>query len=346
MTFSVLRIMPAVGLALSLSATAHAQATVGDLAAPAGDGAVRLMGYGLVVGLDGSGDRAVGGFGATHTVQSVVNLLRNFDIEVPKEVLRTRNVAAVLVTAEVSPYLRPGGRFDISVASVGDAQSLRGGQLWLTPLLASPGGPPLAAAQGALVLSDGRTARNQYTVETSGRIPGGGQVEGDLPRLAASPVLQLRRPDLAAAARVAEAINAAVGANTAIVEDAGSIRLTPPAAEATSLPLFLARVAALPVDASPAARLIVDSRDGTVVAGGTLALGAAVVSHAGITLTIGGAAGNPGGGAEGAVQVASGASVQDVAAALHAVGAPATSIAAIFESLQTVGALRAEVVVR
>ena len=333
--------------ALLCAGALHAQQpTVGELAAPAGEGEVRLMGYGLVVGLDGSGDRAISGFGARHTVQSVVNLLRNFDIEVPAELLRTRNVAAVLVTAEVSPYLRSGGRFDVSVASLGDAQSLRGGQLWLTPLVAGPGQPPLAAAQGSLVLSDGRTARNQYTVETSARIPGGGQVEGELPRMAASPLLQLRRPDLAGAVRIADAINRGIAPGTATVEDAGSIRLAPPQDSATSLPLFLARVAALPVDAPSAPKLVVDSRDGTVVAGGTLALGPAVVSHAGITLTIGGAAGAPGGAPQGAVQVASGASVQDVAAALHGVGADAAAIAAIFESLQNVGALRAQVVVR
>lgn len=338
-----MRALRLAAFALLVGGGVQAQATVGDLAAPAGDGMVRLMGYGLVVGLDGSGDRAMGGFGATHTVQSVVNLLRNFDIEVPRELLRTRNVAAVLVTAEVSPYLRAGGRFDLSVASVGDAQSLRGGQLWMTPLLAGPGGQPLAAAQGALVISDGRTARNQYTVETSGRIPGGGQVEAELPRAAASPVLQLRRPDLATAARLAEAINRGIAPNTAQVEDAGSIRLSVPQADSASLPLFLARVTALPVDAPSSTKLIVDSRDGTVVAGGTIALGAAVVSHAGITLTIGGTTAAAG---QNAVQVASGASVQDVAAALHAAGAPAAVIAAIFESLQTVGALRAEVVVR
>jgi flagellar P-ring protein precursor FlgI len=330
-------------LLFAFAHAAHAQSTVADLTMAAGDAPVRLVGYGLVVGLDGSGDRAVGGFGARHTVQSVVNLLRNFDVGVPAELLRTRNVAAVLVTAEVSSYLRDGGRFDVSVASLGDAQSLRGGQLWITPLVSAPGGPALATAQGALTLSDGRTARNAYTVETSGRITGGGLVAGALPRTAAAPALQLRRPDIASAARIAEAINAAIGDSTAIVEDAGGIRLRPPE-DAPSLPLFLAQINAVSVEVAAAPVLIVDSRDGSLVAGGTMRVGEAVVSHAGLTLTIGGTA--AGEAAPGAVRVNVGASVQDVAAALHAVGAPSTTIAAVFESLEAVGALRARVVIR
>ncbi|MEP7347462.1 MAG: flagellar basal body P-ring protein FlgI, partial [Gemmatimonadaceae bacterium] len=107
---------------------------------------VRLVGYGLVTGLSGTGDQTSTGRSGGHTVQSVANLLRRFDITVPPELLRTRNVAAVLVTAEVSPFLRAGGRFEVQVASVGDARSLRGGVLWMTPLIADAGGTPMATA--------------------------------------------------------------------------------------------------------------------------------------------------------------------------------------------------------
>ena len=123
--------------------------TIEDKAIP-----VRLMGYGLVIGLDGTGDRSSGGKSGGMTVHSVMNLLRRFGIQLPVEAMKTRNVAAVLVTAEISPYLRPGGRFEVHVSSVGDARSLRGGVLWMTPLLADVGGQPMASAQGSVLMAD------------------------------------------------------------------------------------------------------------------------------------------------------------------------------------------------
>ncbi|HEY0777727.1 MAG TPA: flagellar basal body P-ring protein FlgI, partial [Gemmatirosa sp.] len=316
------------------------------------DGAapIRLMGYGLAVGLDGSGDRSVGGGGGGMTVQSVVNLLRNFNVEVPAGLVRTRNAAAVLVTAEVSPYLRAGGRFEVQVASLGDARSLRGGMLYMTPLLAEAGGRPVAAAQGALMISDGNDPRVRYgppAVETTVRLPGGGQLEADLPRptLAQSNHLLLREPDLGTATRIAAAVNAALGPNAATVEDPGEITLNLPAAGRAAA---LARLGDLRVTPDRAARVVIDARDGTVVAGGDIAVGTAVVSHGAITLSIaaGGAAASAPNAPTGDVRVAPGTSVQQIAAALHAVQTPAGDIAAIFAALREVGALAAEVVVR
>jgi flagellar P-ring protein precursor FlgI len=321
------------------------QARIGDLTSANTEMPIRIVGYGLVVGLDGTGDRAIGSFGARHTVQSISNLLRNFDIEVPPEVLRTRNVAAVLVTAEASGFLRPGGRFDVNVSSIGDAQSLRGGVLWMTPLIYEAGGTPVATAQGPIVMSDGRTGRASYSVETSARVPEGGLLGADLPRasFASTSRLILREPSLGTAIRIAEAINGEA-AGSARVEDPGSVAITIPADAAQEPALFLARIADLRIERAQRARLIVDGRDGTVVAGGDLVVGRAVVSHAGLTLTVGGADnGEP---APGEVRVTPGASVQDIAASLHAVGAPAAAIGAIFEALRAVGALTAEVSVR
>ena len=138
----------------SVSPVGAQEVRIQDLTLGSQDVATRLVGYGLVIGLDGSGDRVIGGFSSGHTVRSVANLLRRFDVEVPEQLLRTRNVAAVLVTAEVSPYLRPGGRFEIHVSSVGDAVSLRGGVLWLTPLVPDLGAAPVATGQGALLISE------------------------------------------------------------------------------------------------------------------------------------------------------------------------------------------------
>lgn len=340
-------------LALMTSGPAFSQETrIRELTLAEREVPVRLVGYGLVVGLDGTGDRAMGRYGATHTVRSVVNLLRNFAVEVPEEMLRTRNVAAVLVTAEVSPYLRAGGRFQVSVASVGDATSLRGGVLWTTPLVAEAGGQPVATAQGTLLLSEGgANARGYAGVETSARLPEGGVLALDMPRpdFANASRILLREPNLGTATRIAAAINAEFGESTATVEDPGSVALQPPAG--TERATFLAAIGDLRIQPDRYPRIVIDGRDGTVVAGGDLVVREAVVSHGAMTLTIGGSA--PGAATElddlpapGAVRVAPGTSVQDVAAALHAVAAPASAIATIFESLRSIGALDAEVVVR
>jgi flagellar P-ring protein precursor FlgI len=332
---------------LSPAEVAAQQVRVRDLTVADGAVPIRLVGYGLVVGLDGTGDRASGTRGAAHTVQSTVNLLRRFDVDVPAEVLQMRNVAAVLVTAEVSPYARAGARFEVQVSSVGDARSLRGGVLWMTPLVAEAGGTVFGTAQGAVVggapIGGTRMAGRSDEGGASVRVPGGGLLEGDLPRpsFAAASRLLLREPNLATAVRVAEAVNASIGAGTASVEDPGSIALTLPQGEA---PATLVRIGELTVRPDRPARLVIDGRDGTVVAGGDLTVGEAVVSHGAITLTVGGTGG--GNAAQGAVNVAAGTPVQDVAAALHAVNAPAAEIAAIFQSLREVGALSAEVVVR
>lgn len=321
------------------------EARIRDLAILDGAVPVRLVGYGLVVGLDGSGDRVTSGGGGGATVRSVANLLRRFDIEVPDEALRTRNAAAVLVTAELSPWLRAGGRFEIQVASLGDASSLRGGVLWMTPLTADVGGDYLATAQGPILLPDGEgMGRGRRVVETSGRIPDGGLLEGDLPRRGSTGgVLTLRSPDLVTAVRVAEAINAALGEGAARVDDPGSVRLVG-GDDGEDPALRMARIAELRVLPDAPARVVVNAASGTVAGGGDLAVGPAVVSHAGFTLAVGGEAA-PGSGA-GAVQVPAGTRVQDVTAALHDLGATAGEIAAILEGLRQAGALPAEVVVR
>ena len=173
----------AAALLMPTLARAQGEVKIRDLTSPEGALPVRLVGYGLAIGLDGTGDRAVGSQTGGPTVQSVINILRRFNIEVPPDVVRMRNVAAVLVTAEVSPFLRAGGRFEINVSSIGDARSLRGGSLFMTPLVSDPNGPPIASAQGSLLISEGgSTTRYTPTHETSARIPTGGVLEADLDR--------------------------------------------------------------------------------------------------------------------------------------------------------------------
>lgn len=334
---------------LLLPALARAQGDVKirDLTSPEGALPVRLVGYGLVIGLDGTGDRAIGGQSAGQTVQSVLNVLRRFNIEVPADLIRMRNVAAVLVTAEVSPYLRSSGRFEVHVSSMGDARSLKGGVLYMTPLVADPNGPPLATAQGSLLISEGgSTTRYATTIETSARIPTGGILEADLPRptIAATSRLLLREPDLGTASRIAAAINSAMGEKTAVVEDEGSVQVT--LADSVVKATAYTKIRELSIRPERAPRLVIDGKDGTVVAGGDAMVGVATISHGAITLVLGADVSSDTSAIPGSVRLPANISVQRVAAALHAVRTPPSEIAAIFASLREVGALTAEVIVR
>lgn len=327
--------------------------TVEDRAVP-----IRLMGYGLVVGLDNTGDRVLGGKQGGMTVNSVVNLLKRFDVEVPPDVMRMRNVAAVLVTAEVNPYLRAGGRFEIHVSSVGDSRSLRGGVLWMTPLLADVGGKPVASAQGALLISESEsgTYRAAYASENTARVPTGGLLEAEMarPQFATTNRLVLREPDVGTAARIAAAINKVLGDTTAKVEDPGSIALVFKADEKRDRATLLSQIRDVLVRPDMPSRLVIDARNGTVVAGGDITVSDASVSHGGISLAVGAMAATDSASAKDTsaasarrgLRVASGTPVSRIISALHAMQAPPSEIAAILESLRSVGALAAEVVIR
>ena len=342
-----LTLLTAALLLLPVLARAQGDVKIRDITSPEGALPVRLVGYGLVVGLDGTGDRAIGGQTAGQTVQGVLNVLRRFNIEVPAELIRMRNVAAVLVTAEVSPFLRSSGRFEVHVSSMGDARSLKGGVLYMTPLVADPNGPPLATAQGTVLLSEGgATTRYASTIETSARIPTGGVLEADLPRptVAATSRLLLREPDLGTATRIATAINGAFGEKTAVVEDEGSVQVT--LADSVVKATAYTRIRELSVRPERAPRLVIDAKDGTVVAGGDMMIGVATVSHGAITLMLGADVAADTSAVPGSVRLPANISVQRVAAALHAVRTPPSEIAAIFAALREVGALTAEVIVR
>ena len=239
---------------------------------------------------------------------------------------------------------RSGGRFEVHVSSVGDARSLRGGVLWMTPLLSDVGGEPMASAQGPLLMADNGFGRAS-SIENSGRIPTGGLLEADLPRpkFEASSKLLLREPDVTMASRIATAINKEMGDGTATVEDPGAIALTFKNDKDERATTF-AKIQDLRIQPQRIARLIIDGRDGTIVTGGELTVGEATVSHGGITITVG--ANDTTAVSPGNLRMAPGTPVTRVAAALHAVQAPPAEIAAIFESLRAIGAIAAEVVVR
>jgi flagellar P-ring protein precursor FlgI len=218
--------------------------------------------------------------------------------------------------------------------------------LYVTPLVADVGAAPVASAQGAVLISDGSSPRDiSGPVQTSVRIPGGGMLEADLPRptLADDARLLLKEPDLATASLIAAAVDSAIGKGTAAVDDAGSVSLTM-TATGTERAVALAKIRNLRVRPERAARLVIDSRDGTIVAGGGLTLGEATVSHGAITLTIGQPSDSTA--ARGDVRFPAGVTVQRVASALHAVQVTSGEMAAIFSSLRDVGSLNVEVIVR
>jgi flagellar P-ring protein precursor FlgI len=333
----------------------------------------RLVGYGLVVGLDGTGDRSMQTREGGMTVQSVVNLLKRFDLEVPAEILRTQNVAAVLVTAEVSPYLRPGGRFVTHVAALGDARSLRGGVLWVTPLVLGPNGPAYGTAQGPLVIDEpSNTTAGSTRVRWSPRasapvnhavVPDGGVLENDLPKpsTALATKLFLREPDLTTAQRITSAINAALGEGKAKVEDPGSIALELTGTTDEKAEAF-GRLRELRVRPLVRSAIYLEARSGLVVAGGEATVGAAAVRHGRIGLTIAGSAGAASaaaprdttnaaatanaGSADVPLRLPVGTSVLEVTAALRAVEAQPQEVAAILLALRQVGALPVEVIIR
>ncbi len=333
-------------------ARAQAPSRVGDLTLHAGNVPRRLVGYGIVTGLDGTGDRSFGtSTSTTPSVRSVVNLLRRFSVEVPPEQLRVRDVAAVVVTAELSPWLRAGGRFEVQVSALGDATSLRGGVLWITPLVADPDDPPVATAQGSLFVPSDEGGRTAFLRRAnSARVPAGGVLEVDPASVPApSRQLLLRVPDLPTASRIAAAINGTFGDGTAKVDDPGSVTLVPKTTGAEGEMGFYAAVDTVPLLAPSPARIVIDGRSGTLVSGGDLRLGPAVIHHGGLTLAVGGRTGGAAADttkADGLVRVDARSTVQDVAAGLHAAGVRPEDLAAIFEALQAAGALRAEVVVR
>lgn len=343
---------------------------VKDLAGVAGVRSNQLVGYGLVVGLDGTGDQTAQ---TPFTIQSLRNMLTQFGITLPADVNpQLQNVAAVSVHAELPAFAKPGTKIDVTVASIGNAGSLRGGSLLLTPLRGVDG-EVYALAQGNLVVGgfgasglDGSSVT--VNIPSAGRIPGGAMVERHSPAGLPTdePVfLNLRTPDFTTATRLASAINTKLGADTAAAVDAVSIAVAAPSdpAQRTSFIAMLENLDVEPGDAP--ARVIVNSRTGTVVIGSHVRVTPAAVAHGSLVVTISEEAfvSQPGPLAQGQTAVVAdsevtinedgssmflfepGASLNDIVEAVNQVGAAPGDLVAILEALRQAGSLRAELIV-
>lgn len=340
-----------------------------DLAQVAGVRGNPLVGYGLVVGLDGSGDRTSQ---TPFTVQSLKTLLSQLGVTLPPGVNpQLKNVAAVAVHAELPAFAKPGQTIDISVSSIGNAGSLRGGSLLMTPLKGADG-QVYAIAQGNLVVSGfGASGRDGSKISVNapngGSIPNGAIVEravaGAPPAFngqAGNVTLNLREADFTTAARIVSAIDAAFGPGRAHAVDAVTIQVLPPAGDRIA---FLAQLESLDVTpGAAAAKVIVNARTGTVVMGGHVTVLPAAVAHGSLTVTIaeGIDVSQPEAFGRGDTIVApvstvsastdgsrmflfeGGTSLGDIVRAVNAVGAAPGDIVAILEALKQAGALRAE----
>jgi flagellar P-ring protein precursor FlgI len=325
----------------------------------------QLIGYGLVVGLAGTGDRRQTVF----SQQSLTNMLERMGVSVPPTAIRVANTAAVMVTATLPPFAQPGTRIDVTVASVGDAPNLQGGLLLITPLKA-PNGQVFAVAQGPVVTGGFVAGRggNSQTLNhpTVGRIAGGALVERGAPSQIPSEHLrlQLRRADFATAARIAEAVNKhfAAGKPCARAENSAVVAIEAPPSWASRPVEFVAQIEALAVEADRAAKVVVNERTGTVVMGREVRIAPVAVLHGNLSVEIqtsfavsqppalssGETAVVPQVGVNAKeerarnVTLKEGATVDDLVRALVSIGSTPRDVIAILQNLRAAGALDAE----
>lgn len=280
--------MIALLLAIAAGAPAAANSRIKDLADVEGVRENMLIGYGLVVGLDGTGDRIRN---TPFTRESLISMLERLGVNVRSELVDTDNIAAVMVTASLPAFATQGTRVDISVSALGDAESLRGGVLLATPLQGADG-EIYAVAQGSVAVS-GFTARGNAAaitrgVPTNGRIANGAVVEREIiyPIADQSRIkLALRNPDFTTAQRMAGAINAALGGDFATVDNPGAVRIARPE-RYTSAVSLIAEIESLRIDPDHAAKVVIDEGSGVIVMGDDVRVSTIAIAQGSLTVSI------------------------------------------------------------
>ena len=283
------RLLTALALSLLLAGAALANPRIKDIADVEGVRDNQLVGYGLVVGLDGTGDTLRN---AAFTRQALNSMLERFNINVREADLRTGNVAAVIVTAELPPFSMQGTRLDVTVSAMGDADSLQGGVLIATPLMAA-NGEVYAVAQGSLAVggfsAEGDAASVTRGVPTNGRIANGAVIEREIDwDLAAQETvrLALRNPDFTTARRMAEAINAFLGDDAASAQNPSTVSLSLPSAFSGDMVSLIAEVEQLRVATDMRARVVIDESTGTIVMGENVRVSTVAIAQGGLTITV------------------------------------------------------------
>lgn len=329
-----------------------------------------LVGYGLIVGLNGTGD---GLRNSPFTEEIMSNVLERLGVNVTGEQFRPRNVAAVLVTASLPAFARAGSPLDVTVSAIGDASSLLGGTLIMTPLNAADG-EIYAVAQGTIIAggitAQGQAARVTQGVPTAGVIPAGATVEREVDfdfSSMRSLRLALRTPDFTTAGRIEEAINSHFGRHVALMLDGGTVEIDVGATRMSSPAHAIGRIENILIEPEIRARVVVDQRSGTIVMGEDVRISRVAVSQGNLTIRIEEAPlvvqPNPFSPGEtvvvprtnaqieqepgiGLAEVAGGTSLSEVVAGLNALGVAPNDMIDILKSIRAAGALHAEFIVR
>jgi flagellar P-ring protein FlgI len=349
----------------ALAANPGGAARLKELASVEGVRENQLIGYGLVVGLAGTGDRRQTVFSA----QSLANMLERMGVSVPSASIRVNNTAAVMVTSALPAFAQPGTKIDATVAAIGDASNLQGGILLLTSLRGADG-QVYAVAQGAVVtggFSAGRSGNSQTVNHpTVGRAPSGASVERAAPSPAPGSVirLQLKQSDFTTSTRIAEAINRKFGSEAPLakVVNPGLVSIAVPPDFASRPTEFVSVLEGISVDADTPARVVVNERTGTIVLGKDVRIHPVAILHGNLTVEIQTtfAVSQPNPMAQGTTEVIpqttvagkedkarnivlkEGATVEDLVRALTAIGSTPRDVIAILQNLRGAGALDAE----
>lgn len=332
MILNSIRIAMIVAFTFSVRAEA---ARVKDIANVRGVRDNQLIGYGVVVGLKGTGDSK-----AEFTSKSIVRMLDKLGMKLESSDIASKNVAAVVLTATLPPFARAGNKLDVSVASIGDASSLAGGTLLQSPLRAADQNI-YAVAQGAVLVGTGADSHS-----TSGRLPNGALIERDVAEDFTSRKmfrLTLHNPDFTTAARLAKRINLDLAGRYATAKDAGTIDIVVPFAYDGKAVELLASIEALEVTPDSRARVIVNEKTGTVVIGDTVKISKVALSHGDLSVKIESA--QPGAGSKDGERVSvfdTGTSVGDLVRALNRIGASPRDLITILQNIKAAGALHGE----
>ena len=344
--------------------TPQRQARIKDIASIEGIRENQLVGYGIVVGLNGSGDSQQTAF----PVQTLAATLLRMGVSVPASSIRVQNMAAVFISASLPPFARSGTRVDLTVSSAGDARSLEGGLLLMTPMYGTDG-KIYAEAQGPLVLGGYSVGANGSSKSvnhpTTARIPMGGSVERGVPLDLAGRTsfnILLQEADFRSARSVADAINQELGRPAAHASNSRSVELQVKAGE--DVPELLSRVEGVEVTLSPKAKVVVNERTGTVVIGGNVVLQPASILHGGLavnivsTFEVSQPSALSSGGTTKVVQqtqieakdkpvnridLKSGSTVEDLVRSLQMIGATARDVISILQAMKSAGAVEAEI---
>jgi len=351
---------------LTGAAPAHAASRIKDLASIEGVRQNQLIGYGLIVGLNGTGDTLNN---IPFTKQSLQAMLERLGVNVRNQTMRTGNVAAVMVTANLPPFGTQGTRIDVTVSAMGDAKSLQGGTLLVTPLLGADGNV-YAVAQGSLAIggfsAEGDAAKVTRGVPTVGRIANGAIIEREiefalnrLPNLR----LALRNPDFTTAKRIASAVNDFIGSATAEPIDPSSVQLTVPKQYAGNVVALLTEIEQLQVEPDIPAKIVIDERSGIIVMGRDVRVSTVAVAQGNLTVSISEApqVSQPAPRSRGTTQIVprtrigiqedgrklalvrEGVSLQQLVDGLNALGIGPRDMIAILQAIKAAGAIQADI---